>query len=65
MVSMRDRGISWGGVRCAIPRGRMLFGSDWMMITPDRRLADFGKTDIHEEIRPKMLKANARELLGL
>ena len=39
----------------------MLFGSDWPVITPDRWLADFAKLDIREEIRPKVLKANARK----
>ncbi len=40
----------------------MLFGSDWPGNTPDRWLADFAKLDIREEIRPKVLKANARRL---
>ena len=41
------------------------FGSDWPVITPDRWLADFAKLDIRDEIRPKVLKANARRLLGI
>ena len=40
----------------------MLFGSDWPVITPDRWIADFAKLDIREEIRPKVLKANARKI---
>jgi predicted TIM-barrel fold metal-dependent hydrolase len=44
---------------------RLLFGSDWPVITPDRWLADFAKLEIREEIRPKVLKANARRLLGI
>jgi predicted TIM-barrel fold metal-dependent hydrolase len=42
----------------------MLFGSDWPVI---RRTAgaDFAKLDIREEIRPKVLKANARKILGI
>ena len=34
-------------------------------ITPDRWLADFAKLDIREEIRPKVMKANARRILGI
>ncbi len=44
---------------------KMLFGSDWPAITPDRWLADFGKIDIREEVRPLILKENAKKLLGL
>jgi predicted TIM-barrel fold metal-dependent hydrolase len=40
-------------------------GSDWPVITPDRWLADFAKLEIREEIRPKVLKANARRILGI
>ena len=43
----------------------MLFGSDWPVITPDRWLADFSRLDIRDEIRPKVLKANARKILGI
>jgi uncharacterized protein len=43
----------------------MLFGSDWPSDSPDRRLSDFAKLNIREEIRPKVLKANARRLLGI
>ncbi len=44
---------------------KMLFGSDWPAITPDRWLADFEKLDIKDEVRPLILKDNARQLLGL
>ena len=49
----------------SILQDKMLFGSDWPVITPDRWLADFAKLEIREEIRPKVLKANARRLLGI
>ena len=48
----------------SILQDKMLFGSDWPVITPDRWLADFAKLDIRDEIRPKVLKANARKILG-
>ncbi|MCG6857432.1 MAG: amidohydrolase family protein [Salaquimonas sp.] len=44
---------------------KMLFGSDWPAITPDRWLADFEKIDIREDVRPLILKENARKLLGI
>ena len=44
---------------------KMLFGSDWPAITPDRWLADFGKAAFRDEVRPLILKDNARRLLRL
>lgn len=46
-------------------RDKMLFGSDWPAITPDRWLADFGKSAFRDEVRPLILKENARRLLNL
>lgn len=46
-------------------KDRVLFGSDWPAITPDRWLADFGKLDIKEEVKPLILKENARHLLNI
>lgn len=44
---------------------KVLFGSDFPVLTPDRWLADFGKLTIKDEVRPKILKDNAARLLGL
>jgi uncharacterized protein len=44
---------------------KMLFGSDYPLITPDRWLADFEKLPIRDEVRPLVLKENAARLLGL
>lgn len=44
---------------------KVMFGSDFPMLTPDRWLADFAKLDIKPEVRPKILKGNAARLLGL
>jgi uncharacterized protein len=49
----------------SILRRKMLFGSDWPMITPERWLADFEQIEIKPEIRPLILKENAARLLGL
>jgi uncharacterized protein len=46
-------------------RRKMLFGSDFPVLTPDRWLADFAKIDIKDEVRPLILKDNAVKLLGL
>jgi hypothetical protein len=44
---------------------KMLFGSDFPLITPDRWLSDFAKIGIRDEVRPLVLKVNAARLLGL
>jgi len=44
---------------------KMLFGSDYPLITPDRWLADFEKLPIKDEVRPLVLKDNAARLLRL
>lgn len=44
---------------------KMLFGSDWPAITPDRWLKDFEELEIRDEVRPLILKENAQRLLGL
>jgi predicted TIM-barrel fold metal-dependent hydrolase len=46
-------------------RDRVLFGSDYPFITPDRWLADFEQLEIKPEVRPLILKQNAMRLLGL
>lgn len=46
-------------------KDRVLFGSDYPVITPDRWLADFERLDIKPEVRPLILKENAIKLLGL
>ena len=43
---------------------RVLFGSDWPAIMPDRWLKDFEALDIKPEVRPLILKQNAMRLLG-
>ena len=43
---------------------KMLFGSDYPLITPDRWLADFEKINIKDEVRPLILKENAIKLFG-
>jgi uncharacterized protein len=46
-------------------RTKVLFGSDFPLITPDRWLADFAGAPFKDEVRPLVLKENAAKLLGL
>jgi predicted TIM-barrel fold metal-dependent hydrolase len=46
-------------------RDKVLFGSDFPVITPDRWLRDFESIGIKDEVRPLILKENARALFGL
>jgi predicted TIM-barrel fold metal-dependent hydrolase len=43
---------------------KMLFGSDYPLITPDRWMADFAAINIKDEVRPLILKENAARLFG-
>jgi hypothetical protein len=49
----------------SILKRKMLFGSDWPAITPDRWLADFEAMAFKDEVRPLILKDNAMRLLGV
>ena len=44
---------------------KVLFGSDYPLLTPDRWIADFEKIAIRDEVRPLIMKENARRLFGL
>jgi len=46
-------------------KDRVLFGSDFPLITPDRWLRDVARTDLADEVMPAILKDNAARLLGL
>jgi hypothetical protein len=44
---------------------KVLFGSDYPLLTPDRWLADFEKAGFKDEVKPLILKENAVKLFGL
>ncbi len=44
---------------------KMLFGSDFPALTPERWMADFEQIGIKDEVRPLIMKENAIRLLGL
>jgi predicted TIM-barrel fold metal-dependent hydrolase len=46
-------------------RDRMLFGSDFPLITPDRWMKDFEEAGFRPEVHSLILKDNAVRLLGL
>ena len=49
----------------SILKEKVLFGTDFPALTPERWLRDFEALDIKPEVRPLILKENARRLLGL
>jgi uncharacterized protein len=46
-------------------KDKVLFGSDYPVISPERWLEDFSKLQIKDEVRPLILKDNAAKLLKL
>ena len=44
---------------------KVLFGSDYPLITPDRWLADFARLEVKDEVRPLIRKDNAARVLGV
>ena len=44
---------------------KVLFGSDFPLLTPDRWRRDFAALDLKDEVRPKILRDNAVRVLGL
>ena len=44
---------------------KMLFGSDWPMIAPEKWLDAFDKAPFKDEVRPLILRENAMRLLGV
>ena len=46
-------------------RQKMLFGSDFPLLTPDRWLKDFAEAGFKPEVQPLILKQNAIQALKL
>jgi uncharacterized protein len=46
-------------------KNKVMFGSDYPLLTPDRWIADFEKIAIRDEVRPLILKENAIKFFGL
>lgn len=46
-------------------KDKVMFGSDYPVLHPERWLADFAAADFRDEVRPAVLKGTAARLLGL
>ena len=46
-------------------KDKMLFGTDFPVLTPERWMADLEKTEIRDEVKPGIFKDNAIRLFGL
>ena len=46
-------------------QNKVLFASDFPVLSPERWMRDFAELNIKDEVRPKILKTNAMRLLGL
>jgi predicted TIM-barrel fold metal-dependent hydrolase len=46
-------------------KDKVLFGTDFPVLTPDRWMSDLEKTAIRDEVKPGIFKDNAARLLGL
>lgn len=44
---------------------KVLFGTDFPLLTPERWIADFEQLDVKSDVRPLIMKENAAKLLGL
>ena len=45
-------------------KDRMLFDSDYPLITPERWVKDFDEAGFKDKVKPLILKENAKRLLG-
>jgi uncharacterized protein len=46
-------------------RHKVLFGSDYPLLTPERWIRDFEQLEIRDDVRPLIMKGNAARVLGL
>jgi hypothetical protein len=46
-------------------KDKILFGSDYPVISPEKWMEEFAKLPIKPEVRPLIMKENAARLLGL
>jgi uncharacterized protein len=49
----------------SIAQDKVLFGSDYPALTPERWLSDFEQAPFRDEVRPKILLENAKRVLNL
>jgi hypothetical protein len=46
-------------------KNKVLFGSDYPLLSPERWIGDFAKLEIKDDVRPLIMKENAVRALGL
>jgi predicted TIM-barrel fold metal-dependent hydrolase len=46
-------------------RSKVLFGSDFPLLSPERWIADFAQLEIRDDVRPLIMKDNAVRVLRL
>jgi hypothetical protein len=46
-------------------KDKVLFGTDFPVLTPERWMADLETTSVRDEVKPGLFKHNAARLLGL
>ena len=66
MACAPRRGRSRSHVQYAntLLKDRVLFGSDYPLITPERWMKDFDEAGFKDKVKPLILKENAKRLLG-
>ncbi|HAY44603.1 MAG TPA: 4-hydroxyphenyl-beta-ketoacyl-CoA hydrolase, partial [Micrococcaceae bacterium] len=45
--------------------GKLLFGTDYPLITPQKWMGAFGELELKDSVRPGILKGNAMRVLGV
>lgn len=48
-----------------ILQDKIMFGTDYPLLTPERWLSDFSRLNIRDDVKPKIMMENARRLLKL
>ena len=66
MACAPRRGRSRSHVQYAntLLKDRVLFDSDYPLITPERWMKDFDEAGFKDKVKPLILKENAKRLLG-
>ena len=69
LLGVSDVALAWLKIALqyagTILQDRVLFGSDWPVLSVERWLSEFDQLGIKAEVRPKIMLHNARKLLGL
>ena len=60
-----ERRGHWRSIAQVCNKDRILFGSDYPLITPERWMKDFQEAGFKPEVMPGILKDNAVRLLNL